>query len=156
MPLSRHQFHLVFFKQDADKNEYLLKASETYEPLNVNFVDLYQVRTQLSSKTLNSTKKNVHHPNYQITQIFVLQTQTASCSDSKGGLSQSFESGNKSSSSRAASSGRKLSPSCAKIGHFSSRNAFLRTPLQQFPLISFPATPIQCLLTTTFKISYLT
>ena len=30
--------------QDKDKNEYLLKASETYEPLNVNFVDLYQVR----------------------------------------------------------------------------------------------------------------
>ena len=137
MPLSRHQFHLGFFKQDADKNEYLLKASETYEPLNVNFVDLYQVRIQFSSETLGSIKKYVHHPNYQITQIFFLQTQTASCSDSKGGLSQSFESGNKSSSSRAASSGRKLS--CAKIGHFSSRNAFLRTPLQQFPLISFPA-----------------
>ena len=56
--------------------------------------------------------KYVHHPNYQITEIFVLQTQTASCSDSKGGLSQSFESGNKSSSSRAASSGRKLSLLC--------------------------------------------
>ena len=57
MPLSRHQFHLVFFKQDADKNEYLLKASETYEPLNVNFVDLYQVRIQFSSETLGSIKK---------------------------------------------------------------------------------------------------
>merc|ERR1711997_907519 len=67
----------VYTIQDKDKNEYLLKASETYEPLNVNFVDLYQ-------------------------------TQTASSSDSKGGLSQSFESGNKSSSSRAASSASSL------------------------------------------------
>ena len=57
MPLSRHHFHLGFFKQDADKNEYLLKASETYEPLNVNFVDLYQVRIQFSSETLGSIKK---------------------------------------------------------------------------------------------------
>ena len=35
---------LYFYSQDKDKNEYLLKASETYEPLNVNFVDLYQVK----------------------------------------------------------------------------------------------------------------
>jgi len=67
----------VYTIQDKDKNEYLLKASETYEPLNVNFVDLYQ-------------------------------TQAASSSDSKGGLSSSFESGNKSSSSRAASSASSL------------------------------------------------
>ena len=36
--------NFISLLQDKDKNEYLLKASETYEPLNVNFVDLYQVR----------------------------------------------------------------------------------------------------------------
>ena len=39
----------------------------------------------------------------------LIQTQAGSSSDSKGGLSSSFESGNKSSSSRAASSGNFLS-----------------------------------------------
>ena len=38
---------LYFYSQDKDKNEYLLKSSETYEPLNVNFVDLYQVKIYL-------------------------------------------------------------------------------------------------------------
>ena len=122
---------LYFYSQDKDKNEYLLKASETYEPLNVNFVDLYQVKIYQDCPEMF---QYFHNLNYSI------QTQTASSSDSKGGLCQSFESGNKSSSSRAASSGLKLFS--AKIGHFSSPNAFLWTPLQQFPLISFPATPI--------------
>ena len=45
-----------------------------------------------------------------------------------------------------------FSLSFAKIGHFSSLNAFLWTPLQQFPLISFPAT-LKCLRTLAFKIS---
>ena len=42
--LPRCQNFISLLLQDKDKNEYLLKASETYEPLNVNFVDLYQVR----------------------------------------------------------------------------------------------------------------
>ena len=83
--------------QDKDKNEYLLKASETYEPLNVNFVDLYQVRNWFTKPLPFHRSKNL------------IQTQAGSSSDSKGGLSSSFESGNKSSSSRAASSGNFLS-----------------------------------------------
>ena len=94
----------------------------------------------------------------------LIQTQAASSSDSKGGLSSSFESGNKSSSSRAASSGNFLSltfhntqlrpylpvsthffsssrPVFTYSGHFWSLNAFLETPLQQFPLISPSAVP---------------
>ena len=90
---------LYFYSQDKDKNEYLLKASETYEPLNVNFVDLYQVKIYQDCPEMF---QYFHNMNYSI------QTQTASSSDSKGGLCQSFESGNKSSSSRAASSGLKL------------------------------------------------
>ena len=89
----------------------------------------------------------------------LIQTQAGSSSDSKGGLSSSFESGNKSSSSRAASSGNFLSLTfqntqpCPSLpvsthyfsssrsrftysGHFWALNAFLETPLQQFPLIS--------------------
>ena len=99
---------LYFYSQDKDKNEYLLKASETYEPLNVNFVDLYQVKIYQDCPEMF---QYFHNLNYSI------QTQTASSSDSKGGLCQSFESGNKSSSSRAASSGLKIFS--AKIGHFS-------------------------------------
>ena len=43
-PILPRRQNFIPLLQDKDKNEYLLKASETYEPLNVNFVDLYQVR----------------------------------------------------------------------------------------------------------------